>query len=135
MSLQKTTSTYANQVSLNVPYAEALERVVAALKDEGFGVLSEIDMQAVLQKKRNVDIGRYVILGICHPPFAERVLQIERNAGVLLPCSVVVYEQGEGSVVAILDPIKAIGIADNAALHAVAEEANEKLNRVLAALR
>jgi uncharacterized protein (DUF302 family) len=111
-----------------------LDRVIAALKEEGFGVLSEIDMQSTLKQKRNVDVGRYVILGVCHPPFAERALQADRNAGLLLPCNVVVYEQSEGSVVAILDPLKAINIADDSELDVIAEEANQKLNRVLAAL-
>jgi uncharacterized protein (DUF302 family) len=131
----QTTTAYANQVYLPVSYTETLDRVVAALKEEGFGVLSEIDMQATLKQKRNVDVGRYVILGVCHPPFAERALQTDRNAGLLLPCNVVVYEQSEGSVVAILDPMKAISIADNSALDIIAEEANQKLSRVLAALK
>lgn len=129
-----TTTTYANQVSLNVPYAEALDRVVAALKDEGFGVLSEIDMQATLKQKRNVDVGSYMILGACHPPFAERALKADHNAGLLLPCNVVVRAEGEGSVVAILDPVTAISIANDPELTAIAEEAREKLGRALAAL-
>lgn len=128
------TATYANQVSLDVSYSEALDRVVAALKDEGFGVLSEIDMQATLKQKRNVDVGRYIILGACHPPFAERALNTERDAGLLLPCNVVVREDGDGSMVSILDPVKAISIADNSELAAIAEEAREKLARVLDAL-
>lgn len=129
-----TTTTYANQIYLELPYTEALEQVVTALKGEGFGVLSEIDMQATLQQKRNVDIGNYMILGACHPPFAERALKVDHDAGLLLPCNVVVRAEGEGSVVAILDPVKAISIANDPELAAIAEEARAKLGRALVAL-
>ena len=129
-----TTTPFASRIDLNLPYAEAVQRVTAALKDEGFGVLAELDMQAILQQKQHVDIGPYVILEVCHPPFAEQVLQTDRDAGLLLPCSVVVYARGEGSTVTILNPIEAIGIAQNPALTPVAEAAAQKLQRVLAAL-
>jgi len=129
-----TTTTYANQIYLELPYTEALDQVVAALKDEGFGVLSEIDMQETLKQKRNVDVGSYMILGACHPPFAERALKVDQNAGLLLPCNIVVRAEGEGSIVTILDPVTAISIANDPELAAIAEEARAKLDRVLAAL-
>ena len=129
-----TTTTYANQIYLELPYTEALDQVVAALKDEGFGVLSEIDMQETLKQKRNVDVGSYMIRGACHPPFAERALKVDQNAGLLLPCNIVVRAEGEGSIVTILDPVTAISIANDPELAAIAEEARAKLDRVLAAL-
>ncbi len=129
------TTPFASRLELNLPYAEAVQRVTAALKDEGFGVLAELDMRAILQQKQGVDIGPYVILQVCHPPFAEQVLQTDRVAGLLLPCSVVVYAQEGGSVVAVLNPLEAMGIAKNPALLSVAEAAAQKLRRALAALR
>ena len=129
-----TTTQYANQLRLNVPYEEAVERVVAALKAQGFGVLTEIDVQATLKKKLNADFRRYVILGACNPPLAYQALQTDLDVGLLLPCNVVVYEDGDGSVVTILDPLKMIGVAEKAELDEVAVEARRRLDDVLAAL-
>lgn len=129
-----TNTKYANRVRLNVPYSKAIERVVQALKDEGFGVLTEIDMQATLKQKLDADLRPYVILGACHPPFAQRTLNTDLDAGLLLPCNVVVYDDNGGSVIAILDPIKMIGVAENSDLYPIAVEAKQKLDRVLAAL-
>jgi len=128
------TTPYSNRVTLDTPFADARTRIIEALKAEGFGVLSEIDMQATLQKKRNVDVGHYTILGACHPPFAERALNIDREAGLLLPCNVAIYADGDSTVVTILDPIKAISIAENPDLETIANEANAKLTNALAAL-
>jgi len=129
-----TSTNYANRVRLDVPYAEAIERVTQALKDEGFGVLTTIDMQATLKQKLDADLRPYVILGACHPPFAQRTLDTDLDAGLLLPCNVVVYDDNGGSVVAIFDPITMIGVADNSDLKPIADEAKQKLDRVLAAL-
>jgi len=129
-----TNTKYANRVRLNVPYSKAIERVVQSLKDEGFGVLTEIDMQATLKQKLDADLRPYVILGACHPPFAQRTLNTDLDAGLLLPCNVVVYDDNGGSVIAILDPIKMIGVAENSDLYPIAVEAKQKLDRVLAAL-
>lgn len=129
-----TRSKYANRVRLNIPYLQAIERVTQALKDEGFGVLTEIDMRATLKQKLDADLRPYIILGACHPPFAQRTLNTDLEAGLLLPCNVVVYEDNGGSVVAILDPIRMIGVAENPDLQPIAVEAKQKLDRVLAAL-
>lgn len=126
---------YAKRVHLSVSYTEAVEKVTQALKDEGFGVLTEIDMQATLKQKLGADLQPYVILGACHPPSAQRTLETELDAGLLLPCNVVVYENGEASEVAILDPVAMIGVTGNAALHPIAVEVRQKLDRVLEALR
>jgi len=126
---------YAKRVHLSVPYSQAVELVTQALKGEGFGVLTEIDMQMTLKQKLGVELRPYVILGACHPPSAQRTLETELDAGLLLPCNVVVYEDGGESEVAILDPVAMIGVTGNAALNPIAVEVKHKLDRVLEALR
>lgn len=118
-------------VKLNVPYDEAILRATAALKDEGFGVLTEIDVKETLKKKLNVDFHRYVILGACNPPLAHRALQTDPDIGLLLPCNVIVYEEGSGSVVSIIDPLGMVGFLGNPALEPVAAEARARLDRVV----
>lgn len=134
---QPATVDYGMRVHLALPYDEAVERVTAALKAEGFGVLTQIDVQATLKQKLDVDFRRYIILGACNPPLAYRAFSTELEIGLLLPCNVVVYEDesGEGSVVSIIDPIMMLGIGINPALSAVGEEASARLRRVLDALQ
>ena len=123
---------YGMQAKLNVPYEKAVEQATAALKEEGFGVLTEIDVKATLKKKIDADFRRYVILGACNPNLAHQALQSELEIGLLLPCNVIVYETGEGqSVVSIVNPMAMMGVADSEGLNAVAEQANEKLLRVV----
>ncbi|MDR7451318.1 MAG: DUF302 domain-containing protein [Armatimonadota bacterium] len=129
------TTTYGFSVKLGMPYAEAVRRVTAALKAEGFGVLTEIDVRATLKQKLDADFRNYVILGACNPPLAHRALQANLDVGLLLPCNVVVYENGPGSVVAIVDPIAMLGVIPDPALRPVAEEARERLQRVVHSLR
>ena len=125
-------SDYGMQAKLNVPYDEAVEQATAALKEEGFGVLTEIDVKATLKKKIDADFRRYVILGACNPNLAHQALQSQLEVGLLLPCNVIVYETGEGqSVVSIVNPMAMMGVADSEGLNAVAEQANEKLLRVV----
>lgn len=125
------------RVHLALPYEEAVERVTAALKTEGFGVLTQIDVKATLKQKLDVDFRRYIILGACNPPLAHRAFSTELEIGLLLPCNVIVYEDesGEGSVVSIIDPIMMLGIGINPALSAVGEEASARLRRVLDVLQ
>jgi uncharacterized protein (DUF302 family) len=127
---------YGLQVTLPVPYATAVERATEALKTQGFGVLTTIDVQETLKKKLNRDFRKYVILGACNPPLADRALHVELEIGLLLPCNVIVYEQGPSeSVVAAMAPLAALGIAgDNADLRAVASEADRRLRQALTAL-
>lgn len=122
---------YQFRARLNVPYEEAIERVTAALKEEGFGVLTEIDVQATIKQKLDADFRKYVILGACNPSLAHQALQHELELGLLLPCNVIVYEEDAGSVVSIVDPLTMLGVVANPALRPVADEAAERLQRVV----
>jgi len=124
----------ALRVRLDVPYEEAMERVTAALKEEGFGVLTEIDVKATLKQKLDADFRKYAILGACNPPLAHKALSTELEIGLLLPCNVIVYEEDGGSVVSIVDPISMLGVVDSAELKPVADEAGARLERVAKAL-
>jgi uncharacterized protein (DUF302 family) len=126
--------TYNMSRTVPLSYEQAVDRVTAALKAEEFGVLTTIDVQDTLKKKLSVDFKKYVILGACNPPFAYRALQAEEQIGLLLPCNVVVYESGAGTVVSIFDPMVITALVDNPELHAIAEEVKRRLERVLANL-
>ena len=130
------TTRYGIRVELSVGYDEAVERATAALKEQGFGVLTTIDVQQTLKEKLDRDFRKYVILGACNPPLADRALHAELEVGLLLPCNVVVYETGPArSVVAAMAPLAALGIVGtNPALQDVAREADERLRKALAAL-
>ena len=123
-------------MSLPVPFDTAVAGATAALKAEGFGVLTTIDVQHTLKTKLNRDFRKYVILGACNPALADRALQAELEIGLLLPCNVIVYETAtEQSVVAAMAPLAALGVVGaNPALQEVAREADERLRRALAAL-
>ncbi len=127
---------YGFTTTLAVPYEEAIERVTAALKEQGFGILTRIDVRATLKEKLGVDSRNYVILGACNPPLAHRALELEPQIGLLLPCNVIVYENegGAGSIVSITDPLAMMQVSGNAALEPVAAQARERLQKVLAAL-
>jgi len=122
---------YALRARLTEPYEAAVEKVTAALKEEGFGVLTEIDVQAMLQKKLDVDFRRYVILGACNPPLANRALQADLDVGLLLPCNVIIFEEGTGSAVSIIDPIVMLAAVASPELEPVASEARARLLRVI----
>lgn len=133
---------YGFGTSLNVPFDQAITRVTEALKSEGFGVLTTIDMRATMKAKLNVDFEPYIILGACNPQLAHRALGIEPEVGLLLPCNVVLHqeqatqsEQGTARTrVEIADPVAMLGIVQNPAMQEVAREARVRLQRVLAAL-
>jgi uncharacterized protein (DUF302 family) len=130
----KTTADYAFRTRLNLPYEQAVEKVMAALKVEGFGILTEIDVKATLKKKLDADFRKYVILGACNPPLAHQALNTELEIGLLLPCNVIVYEEEGGSVMSIVDPLSMLGVVENPDLGSVAQEARTRLQRVIAAL-
>lgn len=114
-----------------VPFAEAVTRATEALKTEGFGVLSQIDVKATMKAKLNVDRPGYVILGACNPSLAHRALEAEPEIGLLLPCNVVVAETADGSEVQIADPKEMFKIVENRELAPLADEVGGKLRRVL----
>jgi uncharacterized protein (DUF302 family) len=132
--MAETTSTYSFKTKLELPYDQAVEKVTAALKGEGFGVLTEIDVKTTLKKKLDVDFRRYVILGACNPRLAHQALQAELDLGLLLPCNVIVYEEDGGSVISIVDPLSMLGVVQNPELDRVADEARSRLERVVAAI-
>jgi uncharacterized protein (DUF302 family) len=114
------------------PFEEALERTIAVLKDEGFGILTEIDVQAILKKKLNADFRNYRILGACNPPYAYKALLAEDKIGTMLPCNVIVQETPDGRVeVAAIDPIASMQAVENPGLMPVAEEVQKKLKAVV----
>jgi uncharacterized protein (DUF302 family) len=125
---------YSFQVRLDLPYEDAVARTTAALKAQGFGVLTEIDVKATLKQKLGVDFRKYVILGACNPPLAYRALSSDLGVGLLLPCNVVIYEDNGRSVVSILDPITMLDVAHNPELDGVAQEARTRLEQVAKAL-
>jgi uncharacterized protein (DUF302 family) len=129
-------TSYAHRIELDVPYEKALERATAALKEQGFGVLTTIDVKETLKKKLDADFRKYVILGACNPPLARRALDAELEVGLLLPCNVIVYETEPGkSAVSAMAPLAALGIVgSNELLRSVAGEADEKLKKALASL-
>jgi uncharacterized protein (DUF302 family) len=119
-------------ITLNVSYEQAIEQVTAALKEQGFGVLTEIDVKATLKKKLDIDFRRYVILGACNPNLAHRALNAELDVGLLLPCNVIVYENNEAqTTVSLVDPISMLGVVDNTDLQSVADEARSRLEKVI----
>jgi uncharacterized protein (DUF302 family) len=116
---------------LRADYEQAVQAARAALQEEGFGVLTEIDVKATLKAKLDKDFRRYVILGACNPPLAHRALDADASVGLLLPCNVIVYEEGDGSVVAAVNPLSLLGVLDNPALREVAQEAARRLRRAI----
>jgi len=120
--------------SVDHSYDETVARTRVALKEEGFGVLTEIDMQSTLKEKLGVEMRRYVILGACNPPLARRALESNPDVGLLLPCNVIVYESDEGCRVAAVNPDMMVRLVDNETMQQVAKEAKEKLARAIEAI-
>ncbi|MGN6814048.1 MAG: DUF302 domain-containing protein [Thermomicrobiales bacterium] len=134
MTATPTAHGYGFGTALDEPFDEAIARTKAALQREGFGVLSEIDVQATLRAKLGVDFERYLILGACNPQLAHRGLQAEHELGLLLPCNVIVHEHNGRSAVSIVDPAAMLGVVETDALREVADEAKARLERVVAKL-
>ncbi|GAA1406605.1 DUF302 domain-containing protein [Kitasatospora putterlickiae] len=125
---------YGIPVTLDLPFAETVDRVRAALAEQGFGVLTEIDVRATLRAKIGEEIEDYLILGACNPPLAHRALQADRRIGLLLPCNVVVRADGGRTVVEAMDPQLMVQVTGEPGLRAVADEAATRLRAALAAL-
>ena len=126
---------YGISVNTILSYEEAREAIIAALKEQGFGVLTEIDVRATMKAKLGIDWRKYAILGACNPPLAHQALTNEIEIGLLLPCNVIIYEaEGGGSVVSAMNALAAMEFTGNPALKPVAEEATARLKRALARL-
>jgi uncharacterized protein (DUF302 family) len=115
-------------------FEEAIEKVTEALKSEGFGILTEIDVKETLKKKLDVDFRPYRILGACNPPFAFKALQAEDKVGIMLPCNVIVQEKENGVEIAAVDPVASMQAIDNPKLGEIADEIRQRLNRVIDSL-
>ena len=126
---------YGLSTSVKESYEDAIEKVTRLLKEQGFGILTEINMQATMKNKLDVDIDKYIILGACNPNLAYQALQHEQEMGLLLPCNVIVYEKEGTAYVSLLDPMQMVGFAGNDALNAMAEEASSRLNKVYEAIK
>ena len=125
---------YGFSKTVDIPYEQAIEKVTAELKKEGFGVLTSIDVKETLKQKINVDFKKYAILGACNPPIAHKALQEEEDLGLLLPCNVIVYEKDNKTRVSIFDPMVMTWIMENDNIKPIATEVQERLQRVLAAI-
>ena len=120
---------------VSTDFEETISAVTVALQQEGFGILTEIDVKATLKKKLDVDFRNYRILGACNPPFAYQALQAEEYIGTMLPCNVIVQEDKEGAVhVAAVDPLASMQAVDNPALQGIAQEIRDRLARVVKSL-
>ena len=125
---------YGTSITVDLPFADAVARVRDALKGQGFGVLSEIDVTATLRDKLGEQIEDYVILGACNPPFAHQALEVDRSIGLLLPCNVVVRATDAGTVVEALDPQVMVTLTGRPELKPVADQVARRLRAALAGL-
>ncbi len=128
-------ASFGMQRTLDRGFDEVLARIPEALKTEGFGILTEIDVQATLKKKLDVDFRRYRILGACNPPFAHQALQHSLEIGTLMPCNVIVYETDNGkTVVSAVDPVQTMAAQQDPEVRPLAEQVQQKLRRALDAI-
>jgi uncharacterized protein (DUF302 family) len=123
---------YYYSKTLDLSFEDAIEKTTEALKEEGFGVLTEIDIKATLKKKLDVDFKKYQILGACNPPLAHKALSAEDHIGLMLPCNVIVQEHENGAVeVSAVDPIASMQAVENDELGEIAEEVRNLLKKVI----
>jgi uncharacterized protein (DUF302 family) len=126
---------YGFNTTLAMPFEMAVQKVVAALKDEGFGVLTDIDVQATLKQKLGADVAPYRILGACNPPLAHKALQAEPDIGLLLPCNVVVRQESpQRVVVAFIDPQTMVDLVGKPEVQPIADEVEQRLQRACRSL-
>ncbi|RME78639.1 DUF302 domain-containing protein [Candidatus Woesearchaeota archaeon] len=125
---------YGYRKKLNCTVDEAESKVREALQEEGFGVLTYIDVKKTLKKKLDINTKEYRILGACNPPFAHKALEAEKEIGLLLPCNVIIYVAEDLCWVSAIDPVVAMGMIDNVALKPIAEQVRNKLRKVIDSL-
>jgi len=123
---------YGFSKTVDLSFEQTIEKVTEELKQEGFGVLTTIDVKEILKKKIDVDFKKYTILGACNPPIAHKALQTEEELGLLLPCNIIVYEKDDKTIVSMFDPMLMTDIIKNEQMEPIAKEVKEKLQRVLA---
>ena len=126
---------YGFTKELNIPYETVIKLAREALKKEGFGVLTEIDVQEKMKEKLGVDMNKYIILGACNPPNAYKAILAEENIGLMLPCNVIVYEKGSKTVLSVIRPTVAMQMIDNVELQEVAQAVEEQLKKAFDAVK
>lgn len=125
---------YGIKTTLQISFDETLERVTEALKSQGFGILTEIDVKATMKKKLDVQMDNYRILGACNPPFAHKALTAEKDIGLLLPCNVIIYEKEGHTVVSAINPMEAMSVVKNEKMLPIAKQVTEKLTEAIRSL-
>ena len=125
---------YDLTITLDLPYEDAVPAVRAALKEQGFGVLTEIDVRATMREKLGAEVEPYLILGACNPPLAHRALEVDRTIGLLLPCNVVVRADGDHVLVQALDPALMAEVPEREELRPIAEDAGKRIRAALDSL-
>ncbi|MAZ30186.1 ABC transporter ATP-binding protein [bacterium] len=125
---------YGYAKTVNLPFAEVIEKVTESLAREGFGVLTTIDVKATMKKKLDVEYENYTILGACNPPFAHQALQAEKEIGLLLPCNVIVYEADGAVHLSAILPVVAMSMVENEELKDIASQVEEKLKSAIDAV-
>jgi uncharacterized protein (DUF302 family) len=126
---------YGFTKEMDIPYEIVVERAREALKKEGFGILTEIDVREKMKEKLGVDMKKYIILGACNPQNAYKAILAEENIGLMLPCNVIVYEKGSKTVLSVIRPTVAMRMVDNAELQKVAEEVEAQLKKAFDAIQ
>jgi len=126
---------YGFTKELNIPFETVTEQVREALKKEGFGILTEIDVREKMKEKLGLDMRKYIILGACNPPNAYKAILAEENIGLMLPCNVIVYEKGSKTVLSVIRPTAAMQMVDNVELQKVAEAVEVQLKKAFDAIK
>jgi uncharacterized protein (DUF302 family) len=126
---------YGFTKEMDIPYEKVIEQAREALKKEGFGILTEIDVREKMKEKLGVDMKKYIILGACNPQNAFKAILAEENIGLMLPCNVIVYEKGSKTVLSVIRPTAAMQMVDNVELQKVAEEVEAQLKKAFDAIQ
>ena len=126
---------YGFTKELDIPYKTVIELVKEALKKEGFGVLTEIDVQEKMKEKLGIDMNKYIILGACNPPNAYKAILAEENIGLMLPCNIIVYEKDSKTVLSVIRPTVAMQMVDNVELQKIAEAVEGQLKKAFDAIK